>query len=151
MIFKISFDNIYPIWRDYLWFDRTSPIEPNSAMLYKGKYDLKNMHFQPTFYAFKLNNDIVGVNSGHMCVGNNYRSRGLYVFPEFRKLGIGTELLLATIEQGLTEGASFIWSYPRVNSWTTYYSAGFILKSKWSKSETGDNAYCRTPYIGDFK
>jgi GNAT superfamily N-acetyltransferase len=102
----ITFEEILPIWRNHLWPDRTSPIESNSAMCYKDGYDMFNMNTIPTFFAYKINNEIAGVNSGHMCKDNQYRSRGLFVFEKFRGLGIGTKLLIATIEQGRKEKSS---------------------------------------------
>ena len=139
---KISFDEILPIWRDHLWPDRTSPIESNSAMVYLEGHDMFNMTTNPTFFAYKIDGRIAGVNSGHKCSKGHYRSRGLYVFDEFRGLGIGVKLLLATIDQGRKENAVICWSYPRETSWKTYDIAGFELASKFEISETGTNAYC---------
>jgi GNAT superfamily N-acetyltransferase len=139
----VDFYTVYEIWVNYLWPDRTSPIQPTSSMSFLGGYDLKNMNFDPTFFAYYKDNTVIGVNSGHMCIGQEYRSRGLYVFPEYRKKGVGTELLLATINQGIKENAKLVWSYPKLTSWSTYKNAEFILSSDWGKSELGLNAYCK--------
>jgi len=147
VIETITFEEILPIWRDYLWPDRVSPIESNSAMVYLvGGYDSFNMQTAPTFFAYKVDGKIAGVNSGHMCARKQYRSRGLYVFEEFRGMGIGTRLLLATIQQGKKESATMCWSYPRNTSWTTYHHAGFKLTSEYIEGETGYNAYCIYEY-----
>lgn len=142
MVVKTTYKEIYPIWKNYLWPNRTSPIEPNSAMCYLGEYDMFNMSTQPTFFAYMIDDKIAGVNSGHLCNNHHYRSRGLFVFDEHRKKGIGTQLLLATIEQAKTENAQLCWSYPRQDSWRTYEKAGFVLQSKFRPDETGLNAYC---------
>ena len=142
MIVEIDFDTILPIWRDYLWPKRESPIEPTSAMNFMGGYDLKNMCSLPTFFAYMIDGEIAGVNSGHMCKDNDYRSRGLYVFEKFRGKGIGAELLKATIERAKEEGAALCWSYPKDTSWNTYAKAGFVLVSDFEISENGNNAYC---------
>ena len=84
MIIHITFEEILLIWRDFLWPNRISSIESHSAMNFKGAYDLQNMVSNPTFFAFTIDNKIVGVNSGHMCHDNSYRSRGLWVFPQCR-------------------------------------------------------------------
>ena len=76
---KISFYQIFPIWNNYLWPNRVSEITPTSAMCYLGGYDLVNMDSMPTFFAYVIDGEIAGVNSGHMCNNNEYRSRGLYV------------------------------------------------------------------------
>lgn len=107
-----------------------------------GGFDLKNMKFDPTFFAYYEGDNLIGVNSGHMCIDKEYRSRGLYVFPEYRKKGVGTELLLSTIEQAKKEEARLIWSYPKLQSWSTYKNAGFTLATDWEHSELGLNAYC---------
>ena len=103
---------------------------------------MSNMITHPTFFGYIQDNKIVGVNSGHACE-DNYRSRGLWVEPGYRNQGIGTILLKATIDQGVSEGFDLIWSYPRNTSWPTYRSAGFKLTSKWQTSETSEaNAFC---------
>jgi GNAT superfamily N-acetyltransferase len=143
MITTITFEEVLPIWRDHLWPERDSSIDSNSAMCYLGGYDLVNMQAHPTFFAYVIDGEMAGVNSGHLCKDNHYRSRGLYVFDKFRGKGIGTLLLTATIEQAKKENAVLCWSYPRKSSWKSYLSAGFELASDWEISETSDaNAYC---------
>jgi len=116
MITSITFDEIYHIWNTQLWPTRESSIETHSAMNFLGGYDMKNMISTPTFFAYKLDKQIVGVNSGHLCHDNSYRSRGLFVFPEYRKQGIGKLLLLATIDKGISEGADYVCSYTKQSS-----------------------------------
>ena len=143
MITKISWDEIRNIWATYLWPNRISPIETNSAMCYLEGFDMHNMHTTPTYIGYIVDDTIVGVNSGHTCYDNSYRSRGLWVNPNYRKQGIGSALLLATVEQAVKENTEFIWSFPRYTSWNTYNSVGFSLSSSWISSETSEsNAYC---------
>jgi GNAT superfamily N-acetyltransferase len=140
-ISTITFDEVLPIWKQ-LWPNRTSPIEPNSAMCHLGGFDMYNMQTTPTFFAYTVDDKIVGVNSGHMCKHMQYRSRGLYVDPAYRGLHIARKLLFKTIEQGKKENAEMCWSYPRKESWMAYSKVGFYLDSNFSQSETGLNAYC---------
>lgn len=142
MLKLISFQTILPIWKNNLWPERTSRITDTSAMTYSGGYDIKNMDYEPVFLAFYMGDKIAGVNSGHTCADNSFRSRGLYVFPEYRRQGIGTELLLGIIDKAQNNKCSFVWSYPKLKSWNTYKKAGFVLSSKWEQSELGLNAYC---------
>lgn len=139
---KISFDEILIIWKNHLWPNRVSEITANSAMCFLEGYDLFNMQTTPTFLAYMIDNKIAGVNSGHMCNNSHYRSRGLYVFEEYRGNGLGTILLKATIEQAIKENASMCWSYPKDTSWKTYSRAGYRLASEFEISENGTNAYC---------
>lgn len=143
MIEQVEYDVVYNVWINNLWPDRKSPIEKHSAMLMGDQYDLKNYEYEPTFFIVKDNGTIVGCNSGHKCCDDTYRSRGLYVFPDYRKKGYGKKLLLATINQGRKENSDAVWSYPRYESWSTYKSAGFELISEWREGETGTNAYCK--------
>lgn len=101
------------------------------------------MKTTPTFFAYNINGEIAGVNSGHMCKDLQYRSRGLFVFEKFRGKNIGRDLLLATIEQARQEDAVMCWSYPRDTSWKTYERAGFSLVSDFTPDETGNNAFCK--------
>lgn len=142
MIHITDFQTVYKIWSEHLWPERKSDIQPHSAMLMNGHYEMKNFKYPPTFFVYYIENKLVGCNSGHKCCDNTYRSRGLYVFPDYRKKGYGRELLLATVEQGIKENTRYIWSYPRYESWPTYKSAGFKLSSDWRDSETGTNAFC---------
>ncbi len=141
-----SYETILPIWTTKLWPNRTSKIEANSAMTLNRTYDMANMEAHPTFFSWVEDGAIVGINSGHRCGDNSYRSRGLWVNPAYRRKGIGVQLLLATIEQAKSEHCVVAWSYPKLESWRTYEKAGFILASGWEESELGQNAYC-TLYI----
>ena len=100
------------------------------------------MQTPPTFLACVIDGEIAGVNSGHMCNGKNYRSRGLYVFDKYRGNELGTILLKATIKQAIIENASMCWSYPKDSSWKSYSRAGYRLASDFEISENGTNAYC---------
>lgn len=142
MITVLNYDDIYQVWKNHLWPDRKSEITKTSAMTFLGGYDVVNMSCTPTFLGYVESGVLLGVNSGHKCSDDSYRSRGLYVFPEARKKGIGTKLLIATIEQGKVESAKFVWSYPKQTSWHVYEKAGFSLSSPWETSELGFNAYC---------
>lgn len=142
-IHQITFNDILPIWRDLLWPNRVSAIEPTSAMKFLGGYDMQNMQSIPAFFGYIVNNKIVGVYGGHMCADTSYRTRGVYVFPEYRKMGIARQLITTAVEQGWKEGASFGWAYAGPRSWPIFEKVGFKLVSDWEPSETGSNAYCR--------
>ena len=144
MIKEIDFETILPIWRDKLWPDRISPIESHSAMLYLfTEHDMGNFLLPAWYYGYYVNNELIGVNSGHLCVDGSVRSRGLWVCLNYRGNGYGKQLLIATIDKARIHKATSIWSLPRKSSWSTYKSAGFVLTSDWQKTETSEaNAYC---------
>lgn len=143
MIQKITWEEIYEVWSKELWPTRTSKIESTSAMNFLSGYNMDNMKNTPTLFGYVFGGKVVGVNSGHRCADGSYRSRGLYVKPQFRGLGLGVALLKATLKQATLEESKFIWSLPRMDSWKTYNSVGFKLASSWHLTETSDNnAYC---------
>jgi len=139
MIQKITWGEIFKIWSTELWPNRNSPIESNSAMEFLEGYDISNMIPRPTFFGYIIDSKIVGVNSGHRCSDNSYRSRGLWVHLNYRKQGIGQLLLQATVGQAVEEKTKMIWSYPRKTSWPTYSKVGFKLASEWHASETSES------------
>lgn len=143
MMTEISYSDIFSVWEKHLWPNRVSVIEPISAMLYLQGYSTQNFSYTATYFGYYVNNELAGVNSGHKCSDGSYRSRGLYVFPKYRKQGIGVQLLIKTIDQGKIENSKFVWSLPRKESWNTYQKAGFNLSTEWHNTETGTNAYCR--------
>lgn len=136
VIKNIDFETIKSIWSEYLWVNRASDIKPMSSMTYHDTYDMTIYDkYTPTFFgAFDLNN-LVGVNSGHRTSTDYYRSRGLYVNPKYRKQGISTLLLNATLEQGKNENCDFCWSLPRLSSIRAYKKVGFRRVSNWSNQE----------------
>jgi GNAT superfamily N-acetyltransferase len=148
MIEKLPFARILPVWETDLWPNRTSRIEPNSAKVLgcTGKYDMASMSTPPTFVAYTQFGIIAGVNSGHKCSDNTYRSRGLFVYPAYRHRGVAQELLQAIIKQAKLENTIGIWSYPTIESWETYKAVGFTLVSEWERSETGIRAYCYSQF-----
>lgn len=143
MIKEISWKEIEYIWKNYLWPNRMSPIESNSAMNFLSGYNNFNMTTKPTFFGYFDNNILVGVNSGHMCENNQYRLRGHYVHEKYRNRGIGTELVKAVIDQAKLEDAKLIWCIPRKTSWGIYQKLGFQMASGYFNTETNENNfYC---------
>lgn len=146
MIREISYEDILPIWEERLWVDRKDPIEKVSWMPYLDLGDYIQPPEEPTFFAWFDKDKIVGVNSGHMCADNSYRSRGLWVDEAYRGQGLGAQLLFANIRDGLNRKADFIWSFPRKSSWRTYERVGFKLTSDWIENINNVNAYCKMEY-----
>ena len=140
----IDFDTIFKIWRNELWPKRVSAIESHSAMIYKSdKYDTRNFQLPSWYCGMFIDNELIGVNSGHMCADGMGRSRGLWVKEEHRRKGYATEILGETVRQAWLHNATAIWSYPRRFSWMIYERNGFVRTSDWHPCETSpENAYC---------
>lgn len=142
MIITTDFETIFPIWHYDLWPSRISEITATSAMCYLGGYNIDNINKPAVFFAYMIDKKIAGVNSVHLCADGGFRSRGLFVYPEFRNRNIGTQLLIAAVDYTKSKSGIYIWSYPKQTSWKTYQKAGFKLSSAWETSELGLNAYC---------
>ena len=140
---KIDFEIILPIWKDFLWPNRKTEIKPLSSMKYLGGYDMSIYDYIPTFFAVFDNDKIIGVNSGFRTDINFYRSRGIFVFDNYRKLGISQKLFEVTESQAKEEGCSFLWSIPRKQAIASYLKFGFEKTSDWfdENMEFGPNCY----------
>lgn len=149
---KSTFEEIYEFWKEGLWPDRKTDIEPLNAIVY-------NRHIletcgnvciskdwtifdwsEPTFFVMKEENTkkIVGVNSGFRTGEKTYRSRGIYVLPEYRGRTLSTILLENTIIQAKEEKCDLIWSLPRASAMVAYEGVGFRRVGNW---EDGDLEY----------
>lgn len=143
----ICLTDLLHVWENYLWPNRTSPIELTSAIKY-GKfpyeYDTTYMDMPCMSLGIFVNGEIAGVNSYHR-TGNSVRSRGLYVFEEFRGNNLGARLLAETINQARLSGFEYVWSMPRMSAYRAYSRAGFNQTSDWFKTETSNaNCFVRT-------
>lgn len=138
MIKEVNYAVVEPIWNKYLWPGRNN-YGYMSGMQYLGGYhtDVFNRFF-PMFFVYYLDGEIAGVNSGHCSTSEHFRSRGLYVFEKYRKMGIGTELLKYTIQAAKDHSCNLCWSLPRETALSTYVSAGFVQTSEFIKTETFD-------------
>lgn len=87
---------------------------------------------------------MVGVNSGHRTNDSQYRSRGIWVDPRYRGLGVSTQLFQALEHQAVMEGCEMIWSIPRVTALPAYTSFGFVAQGDSFVTETSpENVYVR--------
>ena len=141
---KITFDEILPLWENKLWPNRKSQIKPMSSMTYDKLYDMEIYNnYVPTFWGVFDNNKLIGVNSGHKTNSHSYRSRGIWVDPNYRGKNIAYLLFLDLEEQALLEGCNNIWSIPRRGSESAYLKFGFKLVGDWfdNNMEFGPNIY----------
>lgn len=149
MIKRIPFEYIYPIWRDHLWPNRDSDIEPMSAMTWPFEGDpqpinMSIFEFEPVFWGVFMDEKLVGVNSGHRTTDVQYRSRGIWVDPEYRTHGIAQQLFMMTQHQAIIEGCDMLWSIPRKTALKAYTKFGFETVGDYFGTETADaNIYVK--------
>jgi GNAT superfamily N-acetyltransferase len=143
IIKRIKWEQILKVWRDSLWPGRASKIKPTNGIIFMGGYDKKIEDNIPSFFGAFEGEKCVGVNSGFLTGENMYRSRGLYVFPNYRRAGVATKLLEETQRQALLEGAKMIWSMPRETALDVYLKFGFCKKSQFfdENVEFGPNCF----------
>ena len=139
----IDFPTIHEIWRNKLWPGRTSSIETHSAMTWpyasKDPYDMAIFENTASFFGVFAEGTLVGVNSGHKTSDTYYRSRGLWVDPNFRKQGIAQMLFQMTEQQAIDERCFFMWSIPRKTALTAYQRFGFSTVGGFFNTETSDS------------
>lgn len=149
---RLNFEKIKSIWQTKLWPNRTSAIETHSAMTwpFEGNPDPINMdifNYPASFWGAYLDNKLVGVNSGHKTTDKQYRSRGVWVDPEYRKRGVAQMLFLMTAHQAKVEGCEMLWSIPRKTALPAYTKFGFETVGDFIVTETSDaNIYVKLTF-----
>jgi len=141
-VVTISFEEMLPIWTNNLWIGRKTQIKPTNGLKFLGGYDKSIENNTPTFFGAFINDECVAVNSGHATNDYEYRSRGVYVMPEYRRQGISQELFKATEDQCLKENKKILWSMPRVSSLQAYEKFGFnVVSDFFDDMEFGPNCF----------
>lgn len=146
---RLNFDTIKNIWEKDLWPNRTSAIETHSAMTwpFEGNpepIDMNVFTYEPTFLGAYIDNELVGVNSGHRTTNEQYRSRGIWVDPDYRKRGVSQMLFLMTAHQAKVEGCEMLWSIPRKTALPAYAKFGFETVGGYIATETSEaNIYTK--------
>jgi len=140
---QISFEQIVRVWQNELWPDRQSPIETHSAMTWpyswpEKEIDMKIFNYDATFFGVFSKQKLIGVNSGHRTSEVEYRSRGIWVNPGFRKTGVSQLLFDMTQDQAESEGCEMIWSIPRKTALPAYTKFGFMTVGDYFETETSD-------------
>jgi len=149
---RITFETILPIWSSKLWPDRASAIESHSAMTwpFEGDPEPINMsifEFEPVFWGVYFKDKLIGVNSGHRTTDRQYRSRGIWVDPEYRKQGVSQSLFIMTEHQAKLEKCDMIWSIPRKTALKAYTKFGFSTVGGYINTETSDANIYVSKYI----
>lgn len=145
-LIEITFEEILPVWNEHLWNGRISDIRSMSSMTLDRQYNIAIYEkYKPYFCAVVENDRILGVNSCHQTDVNEFRSRGIYVFPEHRNKGV-TSLLFDFVKQKAKEAnCKVIWSLPRMSALPAYKRAGFEVCSEVINKgvEFGPNVYVK--------
>lgn len=140
---SISWDTIYSVWSSNLWPGRLSPIEPHSYMSWPYSVAPNNNvpinEYPVSYLGCFVNNNLVGVNSGHQTSASEYRTRGLWVDPNYRRCGYATELFRVLEFIAACANCTIMWSIPRETALTAYTAYGFIPVGNKFKTETAES------------
>ena len=139
----MDWQQILPVWQHKLWPHRQSAIEPQSAMTWPhtgmpDPIDMKIFEYQPVFWGAYRSLKLVAVNSGHRTSDTQYRSRGLWVDPDYRCQGIAQQLFEHCQQQAISENCEMLWSIPRRTALRAYEKFGFQTSGVWHHTETSD-------------
>jgi GNAT superfamily N-acetyltransferase len=146
---RLTFEQIFDVWNNELWPDRQSTIETHSAMTwpFEGNpqpIDMNIFTYTPTFWGMFIDNKLIGVNSGHKTSDTQYRSRGIWVDPEYRGKGLAQYLFTITEHRAILEKCNMIWSIPRKTALSSYTNYGFDTVGDFIKTETSEaNIYVK--------
>lgn len=100
---------------------------------------------EASFFSFLQGDQVAGVVSGFKTSNKEYRSRGLFVFPNARREGIATTLLREIEKQAMKEGCDTLWTMPRKTAIDFYTSFGFERVGDWFDEdvEFGPNCFVK--------
>lgn len=107
LVQEISFERIYPIWKERLWPLRQSAIEPVSCINSKGQIESEIARFSPQFFALTVSSEICGVVSCHPTGSTEMRLRGIWVDERFRGLNYGSHL----VSHVISAHAGELWTW----------------------------------------
>lgn len=141
---EVSFDDVLPVWQEHLWLDRVSEIKSMSSMTLSRTYDMSiYKKYTPYFCAIYDNDTIVGVNSCHQTGELEFRSRGIYIFPQYRSKNYSAMLFEFVKQKAIENNCTTIWSLPRLSALKSYTSYGFKECSEIINTnvEFGPNVY----------
>jgi hypothetical protein len=124
---EIDFKTIRPFW-SILWPHKIK-ITPVSTINFRGIINEKLLYFKPVFFAYFLNDKIVGVNSIIQTSEEMCRIRGIWVNPKYRGNQIGFFLLKYGHILARMNKMKKIWSMPRNEALNFYLKNGYKIAS----------------------
>ena len=142
---EISFEEIKEVWEKELWPDKKNGVAKANEWTWEwsvirskrklGKDKQMAKEVEPTFIGIRSGQELVAVNS---CYYSNtqgmfkyWRSRGLWVHPNFRGQKYSSVVLIWCLEYAKRKGGHWMWTVPRESALPAYKSAGFVQQSDW--------------------
>jgi GNAT superfamily N-acetyltransferase len=140
---EIDFEQVLPIWENFLWPNRTSKTSPMSSMCYLGGNDMDiYKKYKPRFCGLYIDKELVGVNSCHQTSDTQMRLRGIFLFEKWRNRGLGAHLFKFVDDSAALANCAEIWSFPRLERRRSYEKAGYkMVSDPVHTGEFGPNLY----------
>ncbi len=135
-----------PLWSHKLWPERRSAIRPVSPIQVDLSYDPTILGYSPHFFGIYYEEQIVATISGYSTSQALFRSRGLFVDPAFRGLGVSQILFNKISETANNLGAQAIWTLPRKSAWPAYKKFGFYRITDWLEKDMEFGPNCVAKY-----
>ena len=138
---EISFEEIAEVWAAELWPDKKNGVAKANEWTWYwlqkelGKDKRMARDAIPTFVGIKSGKKLVTVNSCYYSnskgMFNYWRSRGLWVHPDFRGQKYSSVILTWCLEHAKANNGHWMWSVPRKSAMAAYKSVGFVIQSDW--------------------
>ncbi|MFZ3229260.1 MAG: GNAT family N-acetyltransferase [Pseudobdellovibrio sp.] len=147
LIKQIKFSEILPIWQTQLWPNRTSIIEPVSAIKLDSTIDgeILNLIDSARFFAAFDSDKIIGVISGHLTAENQCRLRGLYVDKAYRGQSISKQLIQTQLDYAKSISCTQIWAMIRISNFGLFQKFEFEKQLETNKYEYGPHYIVQRP------
>jgi len=136
---EITFNDILPTWRHQLWPNRSSLIEPVSAIDIESNIDVQILNYLSTAHFFGAfdGSTLAGVISGHLTAPHQCRLRGLFVNEVYRGHGISKLLIETELNKAKLLACTQIWALIRTKNLGLFQKFDFQKKLETDKYEFG--------------
>ena len=138
---EINFKEIKEVWEKELWPNKKNGVAKANEWTWHwlqkelGKDKQMAKDAEPTFVGIRSNKELVAVNSCYHSnskgIFNYWRSRGLWVHPNFRGQKYSSTILTWCLEHAKLKGGHWMWTVPRQSAMPAYKSVGFTQESDW--------------------
>lgn len=143
---RISYEEIIPAWNK-LWKGRDN-FSHSQMQMREGHAKCNEFKFTGVGVfekkpnpknSYEFTEKLVGVNAGHRSAKGEYRTRGLWVDPNYRGNGIAQQTFAFLETQAMNENCRWLWSYPRLSSLPAYMKAGYVPYGEPAMAEYEQN------------
>lgn len=133
----ISFEEILPVWKNFLWPERVSVIENVSCVDQLGNIDVIIRQYKSEFFGCFESTELIGVVSCHPINQEVMRIRGIYVFEAYRNKKIGRDLIKQVEKTVFEQNYKKIFGLVREKNENYFKGVGFVSYGRTGVFEYG--------------